>query len=294
MIKTIRLFVAKQITIPVEIIEIIEVKRDALQSSMERKQTRMRFFRIAFFLFMLPAVLLVGSALAQDEVIAQTYGTVNVRRGPGTQYDIIGQLTSGNDVQITGRSDAESNWLRINFDGSEGWVAYFTVSVLGNTEQLPVVVPRVAQETLPPRLTVTPTTEQASGSIFVTAYRAVNVRSGPGSEYISVGTLATGSIADVTGRSNDSEWLRIDFSGAEGWVAFFVVSLNGLIEEIAVVQPSPDAATEAPGSTVAVITRYNINLRENPRLDSPIIQLVPFDTTLQAEARSETRSAWLR
>lgn len=249
-------------------------------------------YRILFFA--LAAVALFSVALAQDEVIAQAYATVNVRSGPGTQYDIIGQLTNSNEVQITGRSDNESNWLRISFEGREGWVAYFTVSVIGNTEQLPVVSPRGGQEIIAVLATSVPVVIQANTNTFVTAYRIVNVRSGPGTEYISIGSLQPGSSADVTGRSGDNEWLRVRYLNMEGWVAYFVVSLTGSLESIPIMEAAPDAQTDEPPATIAVVTRYNINLREDPFLDSPNIALIPFGTTLNVDARSDDADTWLR
>lgn len=249
-------------------------------------------YRIWFFA--LAAIALFSIALAQDEVIAQAYATVNVRSGPGTQYDIIGQLTNSNEVQITGRSDNESNWLRISFEGREGWVAYFTVSVIGNTEQLPVVSPRGGQEITAVLATSIPVVIQANTDTFVTAYRIVNVRSGPGTEYISIGNLQPGSSADVTGRSADNEWLRVHYLNKEGWVAYFVVSLTGSLESIPIMEAAPDAQTDEPPAKIAVVTRYNINLREDPFLDSPNIALIPFGTTLNVDARSDDADTWLR
>lgn len=254
----------------------------------------MRLVTRLMFLMILGAMLLPANILAQDGVIAQAYATVNVRRGPGTQYDIVGQLTSGNEVQITGRSDEESNWLRISFNGGDGWVAYFTVSVLGNADQLPVVAARPDAEATPIRATSTPVSVRAAGDVYITAYRAVNVRSGPGTEYVVVGTLEPGSTADVTGRSGDSEWLRINFEGEHGWVAFFVVNLTGLLGDVNIVQVAAGAAMETPDTTVMVVSRYNVNLREDPALDSSIVMLIPFGTELRADARSDANDSWLR
>jgi len=251
----------------------------------------MRLVKIAIFL--ITAVLVTGNALAQNGVIARAYRTVNVRSGPGTQYDIIGQLNSGNEVHITGRSDDESNWLRIDFQGSDGWVAYFTVTILGDVSSLDIVSPRANPDAAPVRPVATPITTQASSSIFVTAYRRVNIRSGPGSEYISVGNLEAGSSADVTGRSKDNEWLRINFGSMSGWVAFFVVSLTGSLENIDIVEASAGALTEEPQNILEIVTRYNTNLHEQPTLDSLILDIIPFKTTLQADGRSDESGAWL-
>ncbi len=242
---------------------------------------------------LLIAVLIAGNALAQNDVIARAYRTVNVRNGPGTQYAIIGQLNSGNEVRVTGRSDEESDWLRIDFQGGEGWLAYFTVTVLGDVNRLDIVSAREDQYSLPTRVATTPIMPEASSGVFVTAYRRVNVRSGPGSNYVSIGNLEAGATVDVTGRSNDDEWLRIDFSGTPAWVAFFVVSLTGSLEDIEVVPASVEAATEEPQQTVMIITRYNTNLHKQPTLDSAILAVIPFNTTIQADSRSDVSGTWL-
>lgn len=253
----------------------------------------MRLLKHSTWVFTLAFITLAGIVLAQNEVIAQAYATVNVRSGPGTQYDIIGQLNSSNEVQITGRSDDESNWLRIGFEGREGWVAYFTVSVIGNTELLPIVSPRGGQEIPLVQATSVPANLRAISSIFVTTYRIVNIRSGPGTEYLSIGSLQPGSSTDVTGRSGDNEWLRVRYLDMEGWVAYFVVSLTGSLENIPIVETSPGALTNEIPITVEVVTRYNVNLRENPVLDSPSIDLIPFGTTLDVDARSDEADTWL-
>ena len=59
----------------------------------------MRTLTIALILLSTGAVL-----WAQDaDIVATAYQTVNVRRGPGTQYEIIGQLDGGDTVPVLGR-----------------------------------------------------------------------------------------------------------------------------------------------------------------------------------------------
>lgn len=77
-------------------------------------------------------------------VTAHAFRTVNVRSGPGVQFQTLGQLVSGDVVAVTGRSDSANHWLRVDFDGAPGWVAYFTVTVTGDTDTLPLV--EAAQE----------------------------------------------------------------------------------------------------------------------------------------------------
>ena len=56
--------------------------------------------------------------------------------------------------------------------------------------------------------------------------------------------LEASATANVIGRSSDNEWLRVDFGGTSGWVASFVVSLTGSLEDIEVVGVSPKTAIE--------------------------------------------------
>lgn len=46
-------------------------------------------------------------------------GTINVRTGPGTEFDRVTKLTTGKRVTIEGQ---EGDWYRISFDGGEGYV----------------------------------------------------------------------------------------------------------------------------------------------------------------------------
>jgi hypothetical protein len=65
---------------------------------------------------------------------------INVRTGPGTNYDRVGALAAGSTVAIIGR-DASSGWWQIPFadgPGGKGWIAagYGTAT---NTDSVPVV-----------------------------------------------------------------------------------------------------------------------------------------------------------
>ncbi len=47
---------------------------------------------------------------------------VNVRSGPSTDYDKIGRLDKGEEVQVTGQSK-KTGWYRINYNGKTGYVS---------------------------------------------------------------------------------------------------------------------------------------------------------------------------
>ena len=61
---------------------------------------------------------------SQDVVTATTTVNLNVRSGPGTQYDILDTLPQGSVVGFTGFTDSTGNWVQIDAAaGPVGWVA---------------------------------------------------------------------------------------------------------------------------------------------------------------------------
>ena len=48
-----------------------------------------------------------------------TGGTINVRTGPGTNYDKITQVVSGKQVTVVGESNG---WYQVTFDATTGWL----------------------------------------------------------------------------------------------------------------------------------------------------------------------------
>jgi uncharacterized protein YraI len=57
----------------------------------------------------------VTEMTARGEIVSD----VNVRQGPGTEYDKIGTLRQGEEIDITGTS---GGWYRISFEGGTGFV----------------------------------------------------------------------------------------------------------------------------------------------------------------------------
>ncbi len=57
----------------------------------------------------------------EDATGTVTGKSLNVRSGPGKDYESIGKLNQGDTVKITGVSD--NGWYRIDLDGKEGYVS---------------------------------------------------------------------------------------------------------------------------------------------------------------------------
>jgi hypothetical protein len=90
---------------------------------------------------------------------------------------------------------------------------------------------------------------------------AINVRSGPGTNYPVLGQFEPGQATTVTGRNPDSSWWQVSLpDNSLGWVFGELVSLSGADEGIPVVEappppptvtPAPQVAAEAPAQTEA-------------------------------------------
>ena len=98
--------------------------------------------------------------------------------------------------------------------------------------------------------TVTGTPKGVTATVLLDQPEAVNVRSGPGSEYEKVGVLQPGQEVNVKGRSAGGDWLYIEYPGVPGsfaWVYSFLVTLSP--GELQIIEPP---ATPTPLLTVTI------------------------------------------
>jgi hypothetical protein len=70
-----------------------------------------------------------------------TASVLNVRKGPGTNYPVIGQLQQNDVVEIVGKN-ADGSWLQIVYPTGtigRGWISAFYAQVSGSLASIPVV-----------------------------------------------------------------------------------------------------------------------------------------------------------
>lgn len=89
---------------------------------------------------------------------------VNVRKGPGTEYEVIGSLAVNVSVQVTGQ--ASTGWYRISYNGGEG---YCSNNYLSNDKPAEPIPQPVVQETkAPSEQTNRPVEEQKQEAVQYT------------------------------------------------------------------------------------------------------------------------------
>ena len=142
---------------------------------------------------------------------------INVRVEPSTAANVLGMIPANTEVEITGKDPGE-NWWQINYpqgpDG-KGWVTAQYVTTATRPE-----VPTIGGGQAGPQ----------SGNVAV-VQQQLNVRSGPGTGFNSLGTLNPQDVVKLTGKDSNGAWLQIDFQAGpegKGWVHAAFVQAQGV------------------------------------------------------------------
>lgn len=142
---------------------------------------------------------------------------LNVRAEPSTTGAVLGILAPNSPLQIVGR-DPGGNWWQIVYEAGadgKGWVTAQYVTTTGGPE-VPVIG------------------GQPESGDSAAVIQQLNIRSGPGTSFNSIGILNANDVVSLTGRNRDGSWLQIAFPGGpdgRGWVnAAFIkaVGADGL------------------------------------------------------------------
>lgn len=80
----------------------------------------------------------------------------------------------------------------------------------------------------------------------LTANQNVNVRSGPGTNYVRIGELSAGQTFEITGKNGAGDWYQFDYNGRAGWVRQDFVTVSGEAAAIKVAQNIPPPPTAPP------------------------------------------------
>lgn len=131
---------------------------------------------------------------------------LNVRAEPSTGSASLGMIAPFSKVQIVAK-DAGGNWVQILYEQGpqgKGWLTAAYVQVAAGAE-----IPSLGGAT-----------GSGSGPSGV-VIQQVNIRSGPGTDFNSLGTLNPLDVVRLTGKNSGGTWLQIEFaSGPEGkgWI----------------------------------------------------------------------------
>lgn len=140
---------------------------------------------------------------------------LNVRKGPGTNYDSIGQVYQGDNVSIVAKN---GDWYKIKFNSGYGYIRSDFVDIKF-----------IESEGWPEKV------YSAAGNITGVS-SVLNVRSGPGTSYNIVGTLKNNDNVTVLAKAEPQgetiSWNKIKAGNLIGYVrSDFVLVNNPTITE---------------------------------------------------------------
>lgn len=173
---------------------------------------------------------------------------VNLRSGPGTNFDLLGTFTSTDSLIVLGNAETararvgkQNQWLQVQAQsGMRGFVAAWLVHLTG---QIPSPTGLVVYPTVGLNVRARPTTDANVVTIVV-----------PGDALSVLGDKAWAQ--SLIGQEN--RWLQVQTPGKViGYVAAWLVTING----------THSSSTHVPTSTVIPIE--DVNLRAQPSVNSP-------------------------
>jgi uncharacterized protein YraI len=171
---------------------------------------------------------------------------VNVRAQPSTSSNVLGIIPPDMRVEIVGKDPGESWWqiLYPQAPDGKGWVTsqYITTPI---KPEVPIVGGLQADPTNGP---------------FAIIQQKINIRSGPGTSFNSIGTLSPQDAVNVIGKDANGTWLQIEFGAGpegKGWINAAFVQANGT-ESLPIVADT--------GVVVGTGTPTNIPLTSTPTI----------------------------
>ena len=193
---------------------------------------------------------------------------VNVRGDPTTDGAPLGIIGAFIKVQILGK-DLSGNWYQIAYSKAQDGKGWVTAQYVVVDHQ--AVIPVVGGTPLPPTGIV------PSGPSGV-AMQMVNVRSGPGTDFNSLGSLNPKDVVVLTGKDPSGTWFQIQYpNGADGkgWVTAAFIQANNAENLPIIGQSGTAVGTGTSTSIPATITPTLIAaLPDGDSAQSPAVKVV--------------------
>ena len=215
---------------------------------------------------------------------------LNVRTGPGDNYAILGAVGASDELPIVGRT-ADSTWFQVQTPFGTGWVSGSYVITRNEFGAAPI------------------TTESAqdapvSGPVGIINTGALNIRSGPGIQYSSLGVLAGGTETRIIGRTRDWSWWLLETPLGNGWANRIYVIVRGSTSNVPYVAPgeavppsdgteggeSPEPAVALP---LAIVNTGALHVRSGPNSTFSSLGSVYAGAILSIIGQSPDRGWWL-
>jgi uncharacterized protein YgiM (DUF1202 family) len=200
-----------------------------------------------------------------------TTGRAVVRGGPGIGARPLATIPQGTQFYVIGRQP-DGRWIQIRYRFGTGWVAASLTDQAGGAAQQAGV----------------PATTSGPRAIINTG--ALNVRTGPGFGFRSIGRLRGGDVVPIIGRNQAGDWLQVRTPFGDGWVNIIYVITRDYFGS------APDTSGTAAGAETAATFRVltgTLNVRSGPGIGFGVVYKVNAGTNLAIIGQSRDRGWWL-
>ncbi len=214
-----------------------------------------------FMTLLLAWSLSISTVLAQPlprptvEILVNRDG-VNIRLFPAIGADVVGFVNAG-WVTLADARSPDNEWVRVDFNGQEGWIGVAVINIFGDLGTLPVADPR----TIPYGGFDSPRSGPSNANSDISGYLALSglrLRAGPSTAYPVLANPPRYSVFPLLGRTANNAWLQVNFEGTLGWVVTQWVEIQGgrSVVELpidGVVASAPPASTDTNENYLATL-----------------------------------------
>ena len=197
--------------------------------------------------------LIPGAALAETVSLAYSGGSLNLRKGPGTEYRSLGTVHDGDHIDVLRYGDV---WSKVETD--DGKVGYIKNLYIEDGD-----------------------TNYASGTDYFdshyTAYTtaSVNFRAGASTSTASMGTLSKGTQVTVLGE-NGRFYLVKNSAGTQGFVSKTYISRT---------KPASSTGSSSSSAKTMTVTASYVNMRAGGGLSYSVVKVLPRGTVVTVVTR---------
>ena len=177
-----------------------------------------------------------------------TEGGIRLRKGPGTDYQVITTLSKNMAVTILSN---EGNWTKIQSQSGTGWV---------NSEYISSAT------------TQAPAEDSQDDTTAVVSENNINVRDTASLNGEVIGKLAEGTVIHIV--AEDGDWVKIQFSGNTGWVYKSLLQDESKVESTSTSKQTID--------TSVTILHDGTNIRSDASVNASVLFVAAKGESYQA------------
>ena len=234
-----------------------------------------------------------GLSVICDKPFALTTPYVlNVRGGPGIEYDILTTVPRGTRAEIVGIGP-QNQWLYVELDAltEPAWIFKDLTTVFGSLAGVRQIASwQVGQPAQPGAPEEPGTANEGDRPLAITYSSIVNVREGPGESYNVLIAVGQGTRARILGIDPTEAWYLVEIDGLDqlGWIFEDLTVLVGSLSNVKRI-----TAEEISMLPVAIPKLAVLNVRSGPSTSYGVVTTISAGMWYQILGISAS-SNWFR